>query len=247
MPEIISKDAVIRESKAAANQLKIQLEDEASKGLNSAVNSIMQQAINALPPPLNFGANAATKGLYAALKSTGAVNAAKNPSEIQDPIKTIAFAIAFAIIRAIWCFIKSLLNPIPIVGSFFPLCSEDPDATPDTRSDSENRAASNAESIKSNVDNDAAISYQNKLREAGERANDLIKDDLPEPVLGPQGMTFDEYLATIPTQQTNPSIQTLVNAPPPSNNTANVPVAGQNADWEGTNRDPNELRRLFGL
>ena len=247
MPDPISRDGVIRAAKQAGNAAKIQIQNEAAKGLNAAVNFIFQQAINALPPPLNFGANVATKGLYVALKATGKVIPVKNPSEDQDSIKTIALAIAFAIIQAIWCFIKSLLHPLPIIGSFFPLCSDDiPDAPADAAQDSENIAAANAKNIQNNVNQDAVLLYQNELNRADQVAQGKIQEagTLPEPVLGPQGMTFDEYVASIPTPQSNPPITSLINATPPANSTSNIE---QNAEWEGTNRDPNELRRLFGL
>lgn len=114
-----------RAADSATASRRAEAENEANKIATAAQIVVLQQVIRGLPPPLNAAATLLGEGTFAALNISilGVKN--PNPDGSNNPIKLIALALAFAIIKAIWCFIKSLLNPLPIIGSFFPLCSND--------------------------------------------------------------------------------------------------------------------------
>jgi len=178
---------------------------------------VMEQIVNGLPPPVNVAAKALGEGLTAALKVPvdGVIQPAA-PNE--DPIKLMAYAMAFAILKAIWCFIKSILNPLPIIGFFFSLCSDDPQLTGVTvrRNLSSGQQLTNDEKEKLKADNDtqnisSAVNLRNvgnrtqqpetnALRQANARLTDAKKAEASiartsEMNSGDVGITFDQFVA----------------------------------------------------
>ena len=108
---------------------KAELESVKNAAINEAINTAITLAMNGMPPPLGVSAFGLSNAIYAALKAPALPTGVPSPNA--DPVKTFALMIAMAIVMLLWCFIKSLLNPLPIIGSFFPLCDPEGELVPD--------------------------------------------------------------------------------------------------------------------
>ena len=108
---------------------KAELESVKNAAINEAINTAITLAMNGMPPPLGVSAFGLSNAIYAALKAPALPTGVTSPNA--DPVKTFALMIAMAIVMLLWCFIKSLLNPLPIIGSFFPLCDPEGELVPD--------------------------------------------------------------------------------------------------------------------
>lgn len=98
--------------------------------LRTIINSL-NGVVTSTPAPANIIMTMLTKAIYEALRlpidpldvDRALRNIPGTQREDIDPLKAFALMLAIAIIKAIWCFIKTLLNPLPVVGRSFPLCS----------------------------------------------------------------------------------------------------------------------------
>lgn len=260
-----------RENKQATSEVKTKVDDLSNKGLTAGKILVMEQIINGLPAPVNFAAKALGEGLFAAFKV--APDAVLQPaSPAQDPVKLMAYAMAFAIMKAMWCFIKSLLNPMPFIGIFFPLCTNDTQliegndqatiaARVDAALDNDNKALNRASNdfVSKAGTGQSFISNANELNEAVNALNNLqnatagtqstIMTD------GEVGITFEQFVAKTASNVPNPNAtgagvvdalrsQTTQNTA----TTANIsPSAGQEPEWQPTDKLYQEYRKLFGL
>ena len=262
-----NRDDLARTQETTAAATRAQIENQTNKLIAQAQITIIEQAINALPPPVNAGARTLGEGIYAAFKTP--LSAVSNPSPNQDPIKLMAFAIAFAILKALWCFIKSLLNPIPIVGIFFPLCNDDPQltgndvATNNARNaaniDASNLAANNATNqFRSGVSENAANEAKKQAIQQIPQISGTVSALSSDMNSGSEGMTFDDFVAktvvpaSVTTDETDPT-NALRGETNQNETSANIPVQPvSEPKWQATDEltertSYEAYRRLFGL
>jgi len=199
---------ITRENQKLTSIAQTRVDDLTNKAITKGKIFVVDQIINALPPPVNVAAKALGEGLYAAFKvRVDAVRQPANPDE--DPVKLMAYAMAFAILKAIWCFIKSILNPLPIIGFFFSLCSDDAQLTQGTDAATE-AARVAASGDPENRTLNAAVGRFNRDAGTGTAGNPTAalqeaESDLntsrnrPNPssemASGAVGMTFDQFVA----------------------------------------------------
>ena len=199
---------------------KAELESVKNAAINEAINTAITLAMNGMPPPLGVSAFGLSNAIYAALKAPALPTGVPSPNA--DPVKTFALMIAMAIVMLLWCFIKSLLNPLPIIGSFFPLCDPEGELVPDLDEVARKKANDQlAEAQKNAMD----------ANEANDAANANNADTAQNPGLsavagtggagggaggggggagaggGQRGMTFEEFVAK--TAPLPPSANTL--------------------------------------
>lgn len=206
-PEELKRIQSDIESKA-----KAELQSVKNAAINEAINTAITLAMNGLPPPLGVSAFGLSNAIYAALKAPALPTGVTSPNA--DPVKTFALMIAMAIVMLLWCFIKSLLNPLPIIGSFFPLCDPEGELVPDLDEVARKKANDQlAEAQKNAMD----------ANEANDAANASNADAAQNPGLsgvagsgagsgagaagGQRGMTFEEFVAK--TAPLPPSANTL--------------------------------------
>lgn len=260
-----SAEDLRRTADSTAASLRVNAENEANKIATAAQIVILQQIIRALPPPLNAAATLLGEGTFAALSIS--LKGVKNPSPdgSNNPIKLIALAIAFAIIKAIWCFIKSLLNPLPIVGSFFPLCSNDEQLQQGT-----NEAQESAQDPDNQALNAQTARFNSVIREnqpSGEQQplTETQPQQTTENETGTgEGITFDQFVARTAnasgvsaTRQdiTNELLSITSQASNNGQTSANIPAQpATEPEWQPGDRSSSteplsyqEYRKLFGL
>ena len=210
-PEELKRIQSDIESKA-----KAELESVKNAAINEAINTAITLAMNSMPPPLGVSAFGLSNAIYAALKAPALPTGVTSPNA--DPVKTFALMIAMAIVMLLWCFIKSLLNPLPIIGSFFPLCDPEGELVPDLDEVARKKANDQlAEAQKNAMD----------ANEANDAANASNADTAQNPGLsgvvgaggaggagagagaagGQRGMTFEEFVAK--TAPLSPGANTL--------------------------------------
>jgi len=210
---------------------------------NLAKNQAIDSVISSLPAPLNAAARLLGEGIFAAFKVP---IIPVDPTTIgfnQDPIKALAFSIAFAIIQVIWCFIKSLLNPLPGIGLFFPLCSNQPNAT------SEQLAQSVADPLNQSLvqANRRFTDFANTNYNTTSEPSTVIIIT-PEETPDIQGISFQEYLSNNGIVEGNSDeeipkdygISKTINRPPP-------PPTEQQPEWQPGEQTFDSIRRRFGL
>jgi len=247
--------------------------DVANKAATAGKIIAIDAVLATMPPPVNAAAKALGDGLYAALKTSA--DAVKQPANsLEDPIKLMAYAIAFAILKAIWCFIKSLLHPLPIIGLFFPLCSDDPQisginlsndaraAKQEADQDPENRALNAANNRNASaLQNIALTEAQNEaIANANRNVTNISIPNAGGPMdSGATGMTFAEFVEkTAPrTAQTTEGIGQGPREALQGQlaQTTNAPVqnvaAPDQPEWHSTEDNAvssyESYRRLFGL
>jgi len=191
-PEELKRIQSDIESKA-----KAELESVKNAAINEAINTAITLAMNGMPPPLGVSAFGLSNAIYAALKAPALPTGVPSPNA--DPVKTFALMIAMAIVMLLWCFIKSLLNPLPIIGSFFPLCDPEGELVPDL------------DEVARKKVNDQIAEVQKNAKDAND-ANDAANSNnsgaAQNPGLsavagagagaggaGQRGMTFEEFVA----------------------------------------------------
>jgi len=257
MPDIPnSQDAQARIRAADTSQANALIESNKNLIVNQVKNQIINASTSALPAPLNVAAQGLGNALFAALKVP--LDPVQQPADPNsDPIRVLAFSIAFAIIQLIWCLIKSLLNPLPIVGSFFPLCDD-----PATREDSSNKALQNAKKELTNLTNSSFINQEvlkKSQRESGRNqanvldalANQNQADSTPDI----QGISFEDFLKKngIGSGNQNEQIPNFDDIPPVgATNTTSAQITeppAQNVlpQWESSEQTFDVIRRRFGL
>lgn len=262
---------IARRNQQLTSEAKTRVDDLTNKAITKGKIFVADQIINALPPPVNVAAKALGEGLFAAFKvRVDAVRQPANPDE--DPVKLMAYMMAFAILKAIWCFIKSILNPLPIIGFFFSLCSDDAQLT--QGNDPATVAARNAaNNDRENGVLNAAVGRFN--REAGtgrteaptaelQRATsdlDSLRNQTSsasEMASGDVGMTFDQFVAlTANTSSTGPALgdtdsdpsRALQSQTNQASTTADVPPTPDiPPQWQPSEVvSYQEARKLFGL
>lgn len=206
-----------RTRRQAASEAQTRVNNERNKATTQGKLIVMEQVVNGLPAPVNFAAKALGEGLHAAFKiQPDAVLQPVSPA--QDPLKLMAYAMAFAILKAIWCFIKSILNPLPIIGFFFSLCSDDAQLTgvvvrnvaPEQRTldekeklkadnDPENRTLTRAVGNFTKEAGTGSLVANSALQKAvqslKEKQDALQAVSVANMTSGPVGITFDEFVA----------------------------------------------------
>lgn len=221
-----------------------------SQQANILKNTAIDAVVTSLPPPLNGAARLLGQAIETALKIP--IDPIKRPV-VQltpplsaDPIKAFAFSIAFAIIQVFWCFIKSLLNPLPIIGSFFPLCENKEDSDNKKLDESlktlneDQNLKSNNEAIRNQVGQGIADALQNEINNYSGAAQPDVS-----------GITFEEFLQANGITSGN---ETAVQAPnmgvvvdnPTSANTPQTPEV-RTPDWQAGERTFDTIRKRFGL
>jgi hypothetical protein len=267
-----SREDLARTQESDASASRARIENQTNKLIVQAQINLIDQAINALPLPVSAGAKALGKGIYAAFKTP--VKAVSNPREQEDPVKLMAFAIAFAILKAIWCFIKSLLNPLPIIGSFFPLCGDDPQLA--TGAD---QATTTAKRIaETDLFNQSTAAANNKFvtaTSAGFAVSETVKarnivnqkNNVPATASaqssnmnsGSEGITFEEFVARTVVPASVPIVDgvgpatALVGQTSQEQTSADIPAQPTlEPQWQATDKltegaSYEAYRRLFGL
>lgn len=240
-------------------------ENEANKTATAAQIVVLQQIIRALPPPLNAAATALGEGTFAALNIS--LLGVKNPSPdgSNNPVKLVALAIAFAIIKAIWCFIKSLLNPLPIVGSFFPLCSNDEQLQQGTREAAEAAEDSDNQTLNSQIsrfNSAAAVNLSNNVNVQQPLTDTQPQQTTESETDTGEGITFDQFVAktanaagvtTTGLDITNELRSQTSQAANQGQTSANIPAQTvAQPEWQPSERSNEpityqEYRKLFGL
>lgn len=239
-----------------------QTQNNTNVAANTTKFAAVSTAITALPAPVNAATRILGDGLYAAF--TFPVTGVRQPAPpLADPIKLMAYAMAFSILKALWCFIKSLLNPLPFIGSFFPLCPNDPDGVGSDNSDPDNirlnqasmafaGAVGNIESLQGvqappgpSGDFGGSINPPGAILNAGESN---------------AGESFEEYITrtagfsgvpslVVEDNQERDSREGLIQIVPTSQTpTINQPVEPESSMGIGYGEEfTNDLRRGFGL
>jgi hypothetical protein len=254
LPDPTTSDARERFQKAAETEIRLNAEALAKGVALKLANEGMDSFITGLPPPISAGAKTLSEGVYAVLKARSIpidIERAKAQmpgiTEKQiDPVKLFALMIAFAIIQALWCFIKSILHPLPIIGWFFSLCDEDPPKIKDRNGnlvdDDDQKTLNNAN--KTFTEQNPSVSAPAPI------------DPVPQPINIPQpsaGKTFSEFMAekypaVSATNQNGSGVPNLV---PSAQNTQGQQAQQQQPQtpitYEDGNLSSDQARRLFGL
>lgn len=266
----------IRSAASETSQAQTAVTDQTNKLATKGKIFVMEQIVNGLPPPVNVAAKALGEGLTAAFKVPvdGVIQPAA-PNE--DPIKLMAYAMAFAILKAIWCFIKSILNPLPIIGFFFSLCSDDAqlaegeDAATVAARNAANKDAENKtlNSAVSKFGSKAGTGIQQDPSDALQQANARLTAaegaeasiaSTSEMNGGDVGITFDQFVARTANAASEtvagPNITNdLLGQTNQGQTSANIPAQpATEPEWQPGDRSSStepltyqEYRKLFGL
>jgi hypothetical protein len=255
----------IRNSKATTAENQKLVNDLTNKAITAGKVTLIEGIVNGLPAPVNFAARALGEGLHAAFKVQP--DAILQPADgNQDPRKLMAYAMAFAIIKAIWCFIKSILNPLPIIGSFFSLCIEEAlseinraDVAASNNDNSNQALASAVNSYNNFRDQNIEVVPNSDLERARQNLRNSSQNDSrsTEMTSGPAGITFDQFVASTATAAPSgtstdsdavTSLQSQINQ---GTTSANVPPASpqiESPEWRPSEVSRyQEARKLFGL
>ena len=268
------QDEIERVQKAVEQKAKDKLESVKNAAINESINLAIQIAMNGVPAPAGTAALLLANAIYAALKAPAFPTNVPSPNA--DPAKTFALMIAFAIIQMIWCMIKALLHPLPIIGIFFPLCDETTQTFPDGEV-----VVVDDEVARQKADNEikrtqAYAGNQKSIADAQTQPNNPISIVAGSDDLNPtKGITFEEFLTStnggnLPNAGDLNNTKTLSDGLGLNNNnvtTANVeqppafPAANQQitttpgaglgttpeAQANSSGLSNGELRNLFGL
>lgn len=237
----MSLDDVARNTASQASDARKLAENLANQSVNTAKNTIMDSVIGALPAPLNAAVNVLGQGIYNALKVPPVPIQQPSLSPNADPIKAFAFSIAFAIIQAIWCFIKSLLNPLPIIGSFFPLCNNSPDLVnaEESSNDPQNQGLGNAQTEFLNFVN----SPQPNLS-----LIEPLNNQPPQTPQDEQGITFEQYLTNNGISSGRATVTaTGTTTTSATQSSIAQQQQSQQPEWQRSEQTFDSVRRRFGL
>lgn len=233
-----------REAASTSTRLTAEARDRANASANSAQVQALQAAVSSLPAPVNIAANGLSTAIYAVIRAKPLPTSSTSPAS--DPAKVFALGIAYAVLSTVWCFIKSILNPLPFIGSFFPLCEPD-----------NNQQITRA--LASSREGEQQPSSGTVTGVTANTSPTVEQQGQPDPG---RGLTFAEFLAT--TSITN-TPSTTGNVSPPSSQAATVllTMTGSNTPVQPTTQpastantvrqqqqDPTNsdaLRRLFGI
>ena len=228
-----------RRSASAAAAGETASKNSANIATNTATNAGLSALLGTLPGPLSGAATALSEGISAAIKTSASQARSVPPSapNSADPTKIFAAQLAFAIITAIWCFIKSILNPLPIIGMFFPLCSDEDrlrnvTALANATANTQFEQATPQQSISSQVNNQipepaaTGISFEQFL--AASATSPQLDRSVAQPRQGAQQIAPNVQVAR--SQQFG--IQEIINPTQMTGNTVN---------------GSNDIRKLFGL
>lgn len=236
----MSLDDVARNTASAASQARKLAENVTNEAANTAKNTIMDAVIGALPAPLNAAVNVLGQGIYNALKVPPVPIQQPPLTPNADPIKAFAFSIAFAIIQAIWCFIKSLLNPLPIIGSFFPLCNNSPDLVNAEESalDPQNQGLGNAQN-----------QFQNFTSSPPPNLSSIqpLNNQPPQTPQDEQGITFEQYLTNNGISSGRPTTAVETAATTTITTQPSTAQQQQEPEWQRNEQTFDSVRRRFGL
>lgn len=229
-----------REAASTSTRLTAEARDRANASANSAQVQALQAVVSSLPAPVNIAANGLSTVIYAVIRAKPLPTSSTNPAS--DPAKVFALGMAYAVLSTVWCFIKSILNPLPFIGSFFPLCEPD-----------------NNQQITRAL---AATRDGDQQSSSGAVSGVATNVPTAEPDQQGRGMTFTEFLATISAT----GAPSTAGAMPPSSSQAGtilLTMTGSNAPVQsavqptGTantvrqqQQDPansDALRRMFGI
>lgn len=230
-----------RRAASAATASETATQNSANVATNTATNAGVSALLGTLPGPLSSAATALSEGISAAIKTSSA-QAKSVPSTspgLADPTKIFAAQLAYAIITAIWCFIKSILNPLPIIGMFFPLCSE------------EDRLRNVTALANANItQNTPVVPSSNVQPSTTQNQIDQVTT---------AGISFEQFLAThnqaevdriasLP-RQTTPPQQTVSESGAPTPVAPSIQEIGRsaNAGSENLATTNTDIRKLFGL
>ena len=246
--------SIAQDNRQARSTAAQQAETAKARTASTVVGAAVTAAtalITALPTPAKEAVQALTTAVYAFLSAKPmTINTAlvpDTPKQSIDPVFLFAVGIAFAIIEALWCFIKALLHPLPIIGMFFPLCDDD------TRAGPNGALIENSDKTAKNAADGAA---QALITQIGSQITppDLPLPKVPSPVRSsPVGITFSEFAATSAAATTAASAAAALAAAalvasgshPTS---ANIPVPAPTPyTYEEGNLSSEQARRLFGL
>jgi hypothetical protein len=246
----MSQDAIERSMATTSSQAR----SEAENAINSSANAIqinsIEGALSGIPV---VGALAVQVGnaLYAALSSPPLPVDPQRRTSQNDPIKLFAFAILIALVKFVWCFIKLLLNPLPIVGIFFPLCGSAGDSATEALSDMDRQAQ------------DAAASRATAQAEGLQRlgAGTQLSTQQPNESGGvQQGISFDEFVRRTagvsgvgqPERVVGNLGSSVLVPQPVQPTTANAPTTPAQRVTPGVddgtnNQQQQDLKKAFGL
>lgn len=256
LPNTGTRDGQARVQEAINTQNNLNTEAKTNAAANKAAIEAMNLVIQGLPPPLSAGATALSEGIYTALKTKPLpldLERAKSqtgfPEPSIDPIKLFAIMIAIAIIKAIWCFIKSILNPLPIIGSFFSLCDPNGSQAAGQILNTQGVLIEDPDQKKLNEE------YKKFTKNAKPGKLELQvrkKADIPPLPKASRGKTFKEFMAEkYPSQQPqsiNKNPTQFSNLPDTNNSTNTSPQqTQQEVKYEIGNLSSDQIRRLFGL
>jgi hypothetical protein len=231
MPEPNSVDAIVRQTASQTSQANAVVENTTNLATNSSLNTALDTVVAALPAPLPVAVQTLSTAIYAALKVPMTPVLQPVPTPTSDPIKAFALMIAFAIIQALWCFIKSLLNPLPIIGPFFPLCPPE------------------------NIDN----ADNQKLNQSQNQFNDLQQPEptfnpqsipqatAPQQSQDDQGITFGQYLRNNGISEDGQVGKAPYIPPPPRIPEPPPQDDRREPDWQRGEQTFDSIRRRFGL
>jgi len=232
--------------------------DTESTAKTLAVTSIVRPAITAIEGalsslPVGVAGTLLASAIYAFLSLPPLpVDFSKmppgTPKDRNDPMKLFALMLALAILMMVWCFIKSLLNPMPIIGSFFPLCdqSTQPGGIAGSTVPNPDKAASEGAMAAANT------AIRNITAGKPADAPRLVLPVVPAVSEGPSGITFAEFVASTPAGATGAgaigagATGGADRSTGTTNTSANVaqPVT---VDYAVGNLSSDQIRRLFGL
>lgn len=231
MPEPNSVDAIVRQTASQTSQANAVTENVTNLATNSSLNTALDTVVAALPAPLPVAVQTLSTAIYAALKVPMTPVLQPVPTPTSDPIKAFALMIAFAIIQALWCFIKSLLNPLPIIGPFFPLCPPENTDNPDNQKLNQSR----------NKFNDL------QQPETTFNPQSIPQATAPQQSQDVQGITFDQYLRNNGISQGGQD--DIARPPPPPPRIPEPPPQddGREPDWQRGEQTFDSIRRRFGL
>ena len=243
----MAQDDIQRLQATATSTARSEAENAVNSAANAAQINALEAALNAIPV---VGTLAAQVGnaLYAALNNPPLPVDPRRKTPQNDPIKLFAFAVIMALLKFVWCFIKLLLNPLPIIGVFFPLCGSSDDSATQALGELDRKSAE-AASRRQAAQTEGLLALRANNRQAGLTP---VDDGRPE-----QGMSFDEFVRlTTPAASTGVvegSVNRLV-AQSTVNTTAARPVEGtQEArtaervlEGEPT-QGKQDLKKAFGL
>jgi len=234
MPETPSNsiDATLRQTASQTSQASAEIENATNLATNASLNTVLDTVVAGLPAPLPVAVQTLSTAVYAALKVR--MTPVRQPAPIpSDPIKAFALMIAFAIIQALWCFIKSLLNPLPIIGIFFPLCPPE--------------NADNVDNINLELSKNQFETVAEDQPQPSFNQQSLPVAPAPQQAQEVQGISFKDYLENNGIPEGGPVGPFPPAPPPPPRVRQPPPTDGRQPEWQAGEQTFDSVRRRFGI